>query len=215
MLKIEGTKFGTTPFEPTVASRQFASTATVDTIATSKPAEETEGCFTRLVCCFPRLVLALVNTVLAVVSTVIRTAICILTLGYYCNTKAVEKPKEVVLSEKDLRAAKIKDLEEGLKIWEKQESTSIEKGVARDELEKKYPKVFEDVAKLEVERLRLEYTRKKPENPEDAEYIKNWNEKFFDGHLKKVLNELVNGFHVRYLSNYIEHLRALNGQETK
>jgi hypothetical protein len=213
MLKIEGAKFNASTFEPTVASRQFASTATKDNLASSKPAEETEGCFYRMLCCFPRLLSAIGSTILAVVSSVIRTAICILTLGYYCNTKAAEKPQEVAPpSEKDLRAAKIKDLEEGMKVWEKNDAKPEEKGAARDEMEKKYPKVFEEAAILEVERLRLEYTLKKPENPEDAKFIKEWNEAYFDTHKMKKLDELVNGFNVKLLSNYIEHLRKLNAK---
>lgn len=215
MLKIEGTKFNATPFEPTAASRQFAAMPK-DTLASSKTAEETEGCFTRMLCCFPRLLGAVASTVLAIVSTVIRTAICILTLGYYCNTKAAEKSQEVPPpSEKDLRAAKIKDLEEGMKIWEKADAKPEEKGAARDEMEKKYPKVFEEAANLEVERLRLEYTLKKPENPEDATFIKNWNSEFFDMHKGRKLDELVNGFNVKLLSNYIEHLRKLNAKEAE
>lgn len=212
MLKIEGTKFNATTFEPTAASRQFAA-GPKDTLASSKPAEETEGCFTRMVCCFPRILSAVASTVLAIVTTVIRTAICILTLGYYCNTKAAEKPQEVAPpSEKDLRAAKIKDLEDGMKIWDKDDATELERGAARDEMEKKYPKVFEEAAILEVERLRLEYTLKKPQNPEDAKFIKEWNEAYFVTHKKRKLDELVNGFNVKLLSNYIEHLRELNAK---
>lgn len=210
MMKIEGTKFSAPTFEPTATSKQFAAQPK-DTIAPAKAAEETEGCFTRLVCAIPRALLAIGSGVLSAVSTVIRTAICILTLGYYCNTKAAEKPKEVVApSEKELRAAKIKDLEEGLKIWEKQESTAIEKGAARDAILAKHSTAFEDAAELDVERLRFEYTKKDPANPENAEYIKKWNEQFFKHHKEDRLGQLVNGFNTAILSRYIERLRVLN-----
>ncbi|MBS0629022.1 MAG: hypothetical protein JSS30_02215 [Verrucomicrobia bacterium] len=194
MTRVSDIRFSTAPsFEPTAQAREFGEKVP-DTITSATPAvEQGEGFFMRMICCIPRCILS-----------VMKKVACLLTLGYYCNTKT--------LSEKERRENILTDLVNVHKIWTFA-PTKIEKKEAAEALFQKYPELKENIAVFGVNQARRNALGHFKE-PVDADAkaarqkeIEEFNAKHYQSYKNQQIEALEFNFDALFLMNYIKFLR--------